>query len=130
MPPSKEVLEAYGSQQLDKYTHWVYVLRCRCQYRTFDKLERKAESRLDYTPSWLRMAFESSRLYYIGQTENLELRMGQHFEGYHNSDFTELFPPSDIERIEPQFSRNQAEWREQRLYESWRENVDGFVYSK
>lgn len=130
MPLSDEILEAYGRKKLDEYTHWVYVLMCHSHYRTFDELERKAEARLQRKPKWLRQAFESRRLYYVGQTENLEKRLGEHFRGYRTSDFTELFEPSNIEWIEPQHSRNQAEYRERQLSKHWRSNDDdSFVYS-
>ncbi|WP_121744906.1 GIY-YIG nuclease family protein [Natronorubrum halophilum] len=130
MALSKEMLEAYGRKELDKYTHWVYALNCRNTYRTFDELERKAENRLGDKPWWLRQAFEANRLYYIGQTENLEKRIGQHFKNQNSSDFTTLFGPAGIERLEPVHSRNSAEYTEKQLHEAWKDVDDWFVYSK
>ena len=130
MTISDDLLETYGEKHLDKYTHWVYILRCSQDYRTFSDLQRKAESRLSRKPDWLREAFESNKLYYIGQTENLEKRLGQHLKKQNSSEFTSLFPPFRVVQLRPEHSRNAAERTERRLHKSWME-VDGqFVYSK
>lgn len=130
MPISEELLEAYGQKKLDNFTHWVYVLSCSNRCRTFNELERRAESRLSRKPPWLREAFESSRLIYIGQTENLQKRLGQHFKEVKSSEFTTLFPPSEILRLDPQHSRNSAEYHEHRLTESYNKDRDIFAYSR
>lgn len=109
---SDDMLEAYGRQELDEYTHWVYVLRCSSNFRTFTELERKAEKRLNRKPDWLREAFEAKQLFYVGQTENLEKRLGQHYKQQNSSEFTTLFPPRGIERLIPTFGRSSAEFEE------------------
>jgi len=129
MPISEELLESYGRKELEKYSHWVYILNCHHYYRDFDELERRAKNRLGKKPWWLRQAFEANNLYYIGQTENLEKRIGEHFKKQNSSEFTTLFDPQDIERLEPQYSRNSAEYTEKRLFEAWKEIDDAFVYS-
>lgn len=130
MVMSDEVLEAHGNKRLEEFTHWAYVLRCSNSYRTFDELQRKAGKRLDYEPEWLREAFEAKRLYYIGQTENIEKRLGQHFNDYFSSDFTTLFKPHCIVSLHPEHSRNSAQYKEHSIYESYKEGNDCFAYSK
>jgi len=114
-----EILECYGQNKLDDVRYWVYILDCRNSYRTFDELERKAEKRLNRKPEWLREVFEAKRIYYVGQTENLQKRLGQHFKKQNSSDFTKLFEPSQIERLIPQHSRNAAEYKEEKIAQAW-----------
>lgn len=125
-----DVLEAYGRQKLDEYTHWVYILQCRNPFRRYSKCSRKAEKRIGREPDWLRSAFEAGRLYYVGQTENLEKRLGQHFQKENSSDFTTLFPPSYVERLVPKYSRNSAEYTESELADAWGDQHNTYVYSR
>jgi len=129
MPIPDEMLEHYGQNKLDDIRYWVYIIYCSCQHRTFDELESYAEKRLQRKPDWLREAFESDRLYYVGQTENLQKRLGQHFKGQNSSEFTTLFDPRTIERLIPVHSRNQAERKEQRVAKGWNDPENGtFAY--
>ena len=113
------MLEHYGQNKLDDIRYWVYILDCRNSYYTFDELERKAEKRLNRKPDWLREVFEANRIYYVGQTENLQKRLGQHFKKQNSSDFTKLFKPTGIERLIPQHSRSAAEYQEKKIAQAW-----------
>jgi len=130
MAISEQLLETYGEKHLDEeYTHWVYVMKCRDTHRTFDELQRKARSRLSREPPWLRDAFEHNKLYYVGQTENLEKRIGQHLKKEKSSDFTTLFEPYQVACLVPEHSRNSAEYREKRLAEQWGSGPNRYAYS-
>jgi len=128
---SDEMLECYGERHLEEYTHWTYALDCRMRYptiREFADWERKAELRLGYAPDWLRMAWEHSRHIYVGQTENLELRLGQHFKNKHSSDFTEMYEPHRVRTLRPYGSRAQAERAEERIAKSYYDDDQIFSY--
>jgi len=114
-----EMLECYGQNKLDDIRYWVYILDCNSYYDTFEELEKYADKRIQRKPDWLREAFESNRLYYVGQTENLEKRLGQHFKGQKSSEFTTLFEPRSIKRLIPANSRNQAERKEEMIANGW-----------
>jgi hypothetical protein len=47
-----DVLEAYGRQELDSYSHWVYVLECRLRHHCedFEEYDRRIDKRLGYDP--------------------------------------------------------------------------------
>jgi predicted GIY-YIG superfamily endonuclease len=125
-----EVLEAYGRQQLDDVQYWVYVLECHERFYVdgYDDLARRAESRLGYEPNWLRHAWEADSTVYVGQTENLEKRLGQHFKNYHSSEFTELYEPTEINYLHTCWSRNQAERREEKIAKSYYDNESVYAY--
>ena len=123
-----DVLEHYGQNRLDDIRYWVYILNCSNRYYTFDELESKAEKRLGRKPDWLREVFEANRIYYVGQTENLQKRLGQHFKQQNSSEFTKLFEPSSIERLIPQNSRNAAEYKEKKIAQAWH-NTDNKVFA-
>jgi len=125
-----EVLEAYGQRQLDEYSHWVHQLQCydRFHCNDYQELKERAKSRIGREPEWLRMAWEANRVIYIGQTENLQKRLGQHYKNKMSSDFTNLFEPCDIRYIEPCHSRNRAEYREQKLGKSYYDNENVYAY--
>lgn len=127
-----EMLEAYGRQKLDEIRYWVYVLRCDGRFHadTYDELERKTRKRLGRVPAWLRPAWEHPRQAYIGQTENLEKRLGEHFKNKRSSEFTEVFEPYAIEHLEPSTSRQGAERREKKIGESYYDNNRVFAYWK
>jgi len=130
MPISDEVLEAYGRRKLEEYSHWVYVLKCGDKFycNHFSELEQKAESRIGRKPEWLRMAWEANRLIYVGQTENLHKRLGQHFKDKLSSDFTTLFEPYDVIQIEPMANRHLAERREEEIGKSYYGKDDIYAY--
>ena len=127
-----EVLEAYGKKELDDVSYWVYVLDCRPRFfcEEYAELERRAENRLGYNPDWLRMAWEANRTKYVGQTENLEKRLGQHFQNKNSSDFTTLFEPVGVDFLKTARSRNQAEYSEAQIAKSYYDNDDVFSYYK
>jgi len=126
---SQEVLETYGQKKLDEYSHWTYIIQCGDYYKDFEELERKSEKRLGRKPYWLRPAFESTRLYYIGQTENLEKRLGEHFKKTNGAEFTTLFEPTTLLELFPKRSRNQAEYEEHKRTELYKQSEDVFAYS-
>jgi len=130
MPISDEVLEAYGERKLEEYSHWVYVLECKGRffYDSYDELEDRADRRIDRKPNWLRMAWEADRLVYVGQTENLHKRLGQHFKDKLSSDFTTLFEPYDVIYLQPEKSRNRAEYQEEKIGKSYYDKEDVYAY--
>jgi len=125
-----KVLESYGEQELDSYSHWVYVLKCNERWflDSFDKWEDKVIARIGYSPNWLRMAWEANTNLYIGQTENLEKRLGQHFKNKNSSDYTTVYEPNQIRWLEPAHSRNSAEYREEQIGQSHYDKEDTFAY--
>lgn len=130
MTISDELLEAYGEKKLNEPSHWVYVLQCRQPYYEYDECRRKAETRIGREPDWLRAAFEADRIYYIGQTENLEKRLGEHWKREKAAELTKVFEPASIVELVPEFSRNQAEYEEQRRQKMW-DATDGiFAYAR
>lgn len=129
MSISEEVLEAYGRRKLDDVLYWVYVLDCKERWfiKTFDKWEAKVEKRLGYKPDWLRQAWEANRCVYVGQTENLEKRLGQHFKNQNSSDFTTVYEPTHIQLLEPKNNRQSAEYSEKKRAEAYYD-TDTFAY--
>ena len=125
-----DVLEAYGQQELNSYSHWVYILNCDLRWRcdNYREYERRISNRLDYQPNWMRMAWEARRQVYVGQTENLEKRIGQHFQNKHSSDFTTVYEPYQIVYLKPVHSRNAAEYQEQKIGKSYYDNDDVYAY--
>jgi predicted GIY-YIG superfamily endonuclease len=115
---------------LDEVPYWVYVLECRPRWfvEDFDAWQRKAEKRLGYTPEWLRMAWEHNGYLYIGQTEDLEKRLGQHSKNKNSSDFTTLYEPSGVRRLRAAHTRNQAERLERRIAESYYDSENTYAY--
>jgi predicted GIY-YIG superfamily endonuclease len=114
-----DVLRQYGRNELDEYSHWVYVLSCHSKARDFEGLERRSRKRLDREPGWLRQAWEASKVYYVGQTEDIEKRLGQHYQQHHAADFTELFQPTHVIQLNPLYSRSQAEYQESKIADAY-----------
>ena len=127
---SDSMLEAYGQKKIDEVRYWVYVLDCRERewWDSFDDIERYAEKRLGEAPEWLRTAWESNEYLYVGQTENLEKRLGEHFHGKKTTRFTQLYEPISIKYLEPANSRRNAEWREEEIATSYYDSDDTFAY--
>lgn len=127
-----DILEAYGRQELNEYSHWVYVLECRLRWYCddFSEYERRLNKRLDYDPDWKRMAWEARHQLYIGQTENLEKRLGQHFRNKFASDFTKVWEPTRIRFLKPCHSRQNAEYEEQRIGKSYYDSNTTYAYWK
>lgn len=125
-----DVLSAYGSKKLEEYTHWVYVLECKERWfcKTYDELAQRCEKRIGREPGWLRMAWESNSVRYVGQTEDLEKRLGQHLQDKMSSDFTTVFEPYDVETLKPVRSRNRAEYLEEQIGKSYYGNDDIYAY--
>lgn len=129
---NSEVLETYGQKQLDEIKYWVYVLDCYDRFRCDDyqELKRRAEKRIGYEPDWLRMAWEHRRQYYVGQTENLQKRLGQHFKNKSSSKFTEIFEPQSIVLLYPCGSRSHAENEEKSIARGYYDSNNIFAYYK
>jgi predicted GIY-YIG superfamily endonuclease len=127
-----DVIEAYGQQELGRYSHWVYVLSCRLRQfcETFNDYERYIDKRLSYEPEWKRMAWEADRCVYVGQTENLKKRIGEHFKNKNSSDFTEVWQPHEIRTLRPVKSRNSAEYEEKRIGKSYYDVKNTYAYWK
>lgn len=125
-----EVLEAYGRKMLEEYRYWVYVLECHDRFYcdTYAELADKAETRIGWEPKWLRMAWEADVCKYVGQTENLEKRLGQHFKDKNSSDFTTIFEPKDVVYLKPAWSRNHAERMEERIGKSYYDDDRVYAY--
>lgn len=125
-----DVLETYGRKEIDDVRYWVYVLDCRERYFRdgYDGMARRAEKRFGDEPDWLRQAWEANKQVYVGQTENLYKRLGQHFENQNSSQFTQLFEPTGIRKLIPVRSRAQAERREEKVALSYYSSDEIFSY--
>jgi len=123
-----EISRQYGQRKIDDEPYWVYVLECSATKYEFDALERRAKKRLGEVPDWLRMAWESRRQLYVGQTEDLYKRLGEHFHQGRKTNFTEMFEPRGIYHIEPANTRGRAERREKEIGKSYYDNEDIFAY--
>lgn len=125
-----EVLELYGERKIRDANYWVYILECRDRfyYDDYEDLKKRAIKRLDREPDWLRMAWEARNRLYVGQTENLYKRLGEHFEGKRRTDFTTLFEASNIKHLQPAYSRNNAEYLEQNIGKSYYDDSDTYAY--
>lgn len=125
-----EVLEAYGNKKLEEYSHWVYILECnlRKYHEHYDDYEKHVTKRIGYKPKWVRMAWEANRCVYIGQTENLEKRLGEHFKNKRSSDFTTVWEPRHIVLLKPVTSRNSAEYKEEKLGQSYYDSDNTFAW--
>lgn len=125
-----EVLMTYGKKEFEDVRYWVYVLDCRDRfyYDDYDDLARRAQNRLDKEPGWLRQAWEANRPVYVGQTENLFKRLGQHFQNQNGSQFTQLFEPSGINKLIPCQSRGHAERTEEQVAKSYYGSERIFAY--
>jgi len=125
-----EISELYGKRHIEREDYWVYVLDCRDRfyYDDYNDLQRRAEKRLGKTPSWLRMAWEARRLKYVGQTENLFKRLGEHFEQNRTTTFTELFEPNQISYLRPARTRNHAERLEEQTAKTFYDKDDVYAY--
>jgi len=127
---SEELIKAAGRKEFEKISHWAYVLNCtsRFRYDSFDDLERRSEKRLGRKPDWLRKCYESRRYYYVGQTEDIFKRLGEHYGKNKSAEFLQLYKPRGIEALYPEYSRNSAEHMERRLGKSYDEDPDAFAY--
>jgi predicted GIY-YIG superfamily endonuclease len=127
-----EVSELYGKRRIRRCSYWVYVLECseRFRYEDFSDFKRRAKKRLQREPDWLRMAWEHQNHVYIGQTENLFKRLGEHFEQNRTTDFTELYKPREIKHLEPARTRVFAERREKDIGKGYYDNDRTFAYWK
>lgn len=123
-----EISRNYGQRYIDDERYWVYVLECRSTERDFSALERRAEKRLGEVPDWLRMAYEARTQLYVGQTEDLFKRLGEHFHQGRKTNFTELFKPSGIRFIRPAHSRSHAERKEESIGKSYYDDDGIFAY--
>jgi predicted GIY-YIG superfamily endonuclease len=74
------------------------------------------------------MAWEARYQIYIGQTENPEKRLGQHFQNKFSSDFTEIYEPTRVRFLKPCHSRNKAESEEERIGKSHYDSDTTFAY--
>jgi len=125
-----QILESYGERNIQDQGYWVYVLDCRNRwyYDDFNDLKRRAQARLDREPDWLRMAWEAKRRKYVGQTENILKRLGEHFDDRKRTEFTTLFEPSRIDYLQPAGTRKAAERDEKRIGKSYYDNDDVYAY--
>jgi len=125
-----ETLECYGRSEIDDVDYWVYVLSTRTRWyvEDYDALKRKAEKRIGREPHWLRMAWEADKQFYVGQTENIEKRLGQHFKNKHSSDFTDIFEPVEIVVLRPAHTRNHAERLEESTAKSYYDSDTVYAY--
>jgi predicted GIY-YIG superfamily endonuclease len=123
-----EMLRAYGRKRLDEVRYWLYRLNCRSREYDYDSLQRRAKKRFGEEPWYLRQAFEADTVYYVGQTEDIEKRLGQHFKQKNSAKFTQLFEPSGIDFLKPCSSRNQAEFKESRMVDRFKDVEGVFAY--
>lgn len=127
----KELLQSYGEKRIKEADYWVYILICKekmLKVKNYGDLKRMALNRIGKEPNWLRMAFEAEKLYYVGQTENIELRLGQHFKQQNGSEFTTLFNPCEIKELHPCQNRYQAERLEEKLAKRYYSTDKVFAY--
>jgi len=127
-----DISRLYGKRRIDNVEYWVYILDCRPRfyYDDFDDLRRRAENRVGHEPDWLRMAWEATKRRYIGQTEDLFKRLGEHFEQNRTTDFTALFEPNGIAFLKPCYSRRMAEREEERIGKNHYDKRDTYAYWK
>lgn len=126
------VSRLYGKRRVDNTDYWVYVLDCRPRfyYDDYDDLKRRAKKRVGHEPDWLRMAWEARKRRYVGQTEDLFKRLGEHFEQNRTTDFTELFEPNEIAFLKPCYNRRMAEREEERIGKTHYDREDTYAYWK
>lgn len=110
----KELVRAEGRKVFEDH-YYVYILRCGCPFTSKEQFKRRASLIFDGLPNWWRMCFESNRIFYIGSTEDLFVRLGQHWRGS-GSKFTKLCEPRSIDHVEFAHGRQQAEHREEQLF--------------
>lgn len=128
--PGDDVARAYGRREIDEQPYWVYTLECRERWRydSYEDIQRRAENRLGSEPDWLRMAWEAERRLYVGQTEDLFKRVGEHLHQRRRTDFTVLFDPVEITTLYPEYTRNSAERMEERVAKQYYGKDGTFVY--
>jgi len=127
---SKEVLRTYGRRKFDD-DYWAYVLACesRVQVDDYPELKERAQRRLGDARWWLREAWEANRVFYVGQTEDIFRRVGEHFNKM-CTDFTTLYKPYEVVKIRRARSRGAAETLEERIAKSYNEEGRTFAYYK
>jgi len=95
--------------------HAVYVLECTQVYPD-DKMEEILRQRYMPRSSAIDKALFADSVFYVGETNDLARRIGQHL-GSDGSPITEVFPPKSLEQVEWLDSRDSAKRREAELVE-------------
>lgn len=104
----------------------VYVLRC--ENPGLQYLPETAKSRIGDVPQWAVDAAHYANIYYVGHTQDIFKRIGDHMH-YGAAKFTKLFRPTSVVEVKLCRDRTSARELESQLPRYYRDWERRYVYS-